>query len=143
MKRVVKKKTEGQSGASGTPSAAQGLFKSFARLAEKAGEGRPQLRGLRVATDPTADRFVVVHLGARVEFVLEIHGDSQPPDAEVACRRMDGAGVTETAPLARFRFNEAGVVTESTVPELVNERVDQTPAAWSIVAAVMWSALTA
>jgi hypothetical protein len=137
MKRVVKKKVEGP------PSPLLGLFHSFARLAEKAGEGRPQLRGLRVARDPSANRFVVVHLNARVEFVLVIHADNQPPDAEVECRRMDGAGVTEAATIACFRFNETGVVTESTVPELVNERVDQTPAAWSIVAAVMWSALTA
>jgi hypothetical protein len=29
------------------------------------------------------------------------------------------------------------------VTELVNERVDQSPSAWSIVAAVMWGAMTA
>jgi hypothetical protein len=137
MKRVVKKKVEGP------PSPLLGLFHAFARLAEKAGDGRPQLRGLRVARDPTADRLVVVHLGARVEFLLVIHAAGTPPEAEVECRRVDGAGVVEAAPLARFRFNEAGVVTASTVPELVNERVDQPPAAWSIVAAVMWCALEA
>lgn len=137
MKRVVKKKTES------APSPLQGLFHAFARLAEKAGEGRPQLRGLRVARDPSADRIVVVHLGARVEFLLVIHAERQPPDAEIECRRMDGAGVAEAAPLARLRFDESGAVTESTVPELVGERVDQSPAAWSIVAAVMWCALEA
>lgn len=137
MKRVVKKKLESP------PSPLQGLFHAFVRLAEKAGEGRPQLRGLRVARDPSADRFVVVHLGARVEFLLVIHADQASPHADVECRRVDGAGVTEPALLARLRFNEAGVVTESTVPELVDERVDQSPAAWSIVAAVMWCAMEA
>jgi len=33
---------------------------------------RAQFRGLRVAHDPNADRFVVVHIGSRVEFVLQI-----------------------------------------------------------------------
>jgi hypothetical protein len=143
MKKVVRKKSEQQSGASGTVSPLRSLFLAFARFAETAGDGRPQLRGLRVARDPVRDRFVVVHLGSRVEFVLVIQGASEAQDAEVECRRIDGAGVAETATLARFRFNQAGVVSESTVAELVNERVDQTPAAWSIVAAVMWSAMMA
>ena len=140
MKRVVKKKVDGQVAAGSPASTLQGLFHSFARLAEKAGDGRPLLRGLRVARDPTADRFVVVHSGARVEFVL-VPSDSQPPEAAVECRRMDGGGATETATIAHFRFNETGVVSESSVPELVNERIDQSPAAWSIVAAVLWSAM--
>ncbi len=42
---------------------------------------------------------------------------------------------------ARFRFNESGIVCESTVPELVNERLDQKAGAWSILAAVLWDAL--
>lgn len=137
MKRVAKKKVEG------TGTVVQGLFLTFARLAESAGDGRPQLRGLRVARDPSADRFVVVHLGARVEFLLEMHPENQPPDAEVLCRRIDGMGKAETDALARFSFNETGVVCESSVPELVNERVDQSPSAWGIVAAVMWGAMTA
>jgi len=45
--------------------------------------------------------------------------------------------------IARFRFNQAGIVFESTVPELVNERLDQKTGAWSIVAAVLWDALQA
>ena len=45
--------------------------------------------------------------------------------------------------IARFRFNEAGTVSESTVPELLNERLDQKNGAWSIVAAVLWNALQA
>jgi hypothetical protein len=143
MKKVVKKKSESQGAASSIASPMRSLFHAFARLAETAGDGRPQLRGLRVARDPSADRFVVVHLGARVEFVLKIQGASQPQDAEVECRRIDGAGVAETVPLARFRFNESGVVSESSVAELVNERIDQAPAAWSIIAAVMWSAMMA
>src|SRR5262245_22406628 len=141
MKRVVKKKSEREGGPIGTASPLRSLFQAFAKLAEAAGDGRPQLRGLRVARDPTADRFVVVHLGVRVEFVLVNHGVGQLQDAEVECRRIDGAGVAETGLLARFRFNGDGVVSESTVPELVNERVNQAPAAWSIVAAVMWCAL--
>jgi hypothetical protein len=137
MKRVVKKKVEG------TGTVVQGLFQSFARLAESAGEGKPQLRGLRVARDPAADRFIVVHLGARVEFLLEMHPEHQPPDAEVLCRRVDGMGKTEPEVLARFSFNENGVVCASNVTELVNERVDQSPSAWGIVASVMWGAMTA
>ena len=138
MKKAVKKKAETESGAA---SILRSLFRSFARLAEQAGDGRPLLRGLRVAHDPTADRFVVVHSGSRVEFVLQLHGDDQPPYAEVACRRMDSAGATETETIASFRFNESGVVTESTVAELVNEKIDLAPGAWSIVSAVIWSAL--
>lgn len=138
MKKAVKKKAETESGAA---SILRSLFRSFARLAEQAGDGRPLLRGLRVAHDPTADRFVVVHSGSRVEFVLQLHGDDQPPYAEVACRRMDAAGATEAETIAGFRFNESGVVTESTVAELVNEKIDLAPGAWSIVSAVIWSAL--
>jgi len=73
--------------------------------------------------------------------VLVLYGDEQPPYAEIECRRMDSAGVTETTPIARFRFNETGVVAQSTVPELLNERIDQAPGAWSIVAAVIWDAM--
>jgi hypothetical protein len=141
MKRVARKKVEAD--ATGVGAVLRGLFRSFAKLAEQAGDGRPLLRGLRVAHDPKADRFVVVHSGSRVEFVLVPHGDDQPPYAEVECRRMDSAGVTEETAIARLRFDETGVVTQSTVPELVNERIDQAPGAWSIVAAVIWDALTA
>jgi hypothetical protein len=56
---------------------------------------------------------------------------------------MDTMGATETTPIARFRFNEAGIVSESTVPELDNENIAQTNGAWSIVAAVIWNALQA
>lgn len=138
MKKAVKRKVEAEGGAA---SILRSLFRSFAKLAEQAGDGRPLLRGLRVAHDPTADRFVVVHSGSRVEFVLQIHGDDQPPYGEVECRRMDSAGATETETIASFRFNEAGVVTESTVAELVNEKIDLAPGAWSTVSAVIWSAL--
>ncbi len=139
MKRAAKKKGEGDG--TGNRGVLQGLFRSFAKLAEQAADGRAQLRGLRVAHDPKADRFVIVHLGSRVEFVLQIAADSQPPNAQVQCRRMDSAGATEKETIARFRFDETGVVSESTVPELVNERIDQAPGAWSVVAAIMWSAL--
>jgi hypothetical protein len=138
MKKAVKRKVEAEGGAA---SILRSLFRSFAKLAEQAGDGRPLLRGLRVAHDPTADRFVVVHSGSRVEFVLQLHGDDQPPYGEVECRRMDSAGATEKEPIASFRFNEAGVVTESTVAELVNEKIDLAPGAWSTVSAVIWSAL--
>jgi hypothetical protein len=138
MKKAVKRKIGADEG--GVLSVMRGAFRSFAKLAEQAADGRPLLRGLRVAHDPTADRFVVVHGGSRVEFVL-VPSDSQPPYAEVECRRMDSAGVTESSTIASFRFNETGVVSQSTIPELVNERIDQAPGAWSIVAAVIWSAL--
>jgi hypothetical protein len=141
MKRVAKKK--GESDGTGAPSATRVLFRSFAKLAEQAGDGRPLLRGLRVAHDPKVDRFVVVHGGSRVEFVLLLYGDSQPPYAEVECRRMDSAGATEDKTIARFRFDDTGVVSQSTVPELINEKVDQATGAWSIVAAVIWNALEA
>ena len=141
MKKAAKKKGEGEG--SGIRHVLRGLFQSFAKLAEQAAAGRAQLRGLRIAYDPKVDRFVVVHIGSRVEFVLLIYSDSPPPHAEVECRRMDSAGVTEKSTIARFRFNDAGIVSESTIPELVNEGIDQVPGAWSIVAAVMWSALLA
>jgi len=141
MKKLTRKK--GQDGGTAMPSVLQGLFRSFSKLAERTAEERPLLRGLRIAHDPKADRFVVVHAGSWVEFVLTIPGDCVPPHGEVQCRRMNTSGATEAATIARFRFNEEGVITESTVPEFVSERVDQIPAAWSVVAAVLWSNLHA
>lgn len=138
MKKAAKRKISTDEG--GVLSVMRGAFRSFAKLAEQAADGRPLLRGLRVAHDPTADRFVVVHGGSRVEFVL-VPSDSQPPYADVECRRMDSAGVTESSTIASFRFNETGVVSQSTIPELVNEKIDQAPGAWSILAAIIWSAL--
>ncbi|TMH75596.1 MAG: hypothetical protein E6H52_09050 [Betaproteobacteria bacterium] len=141
MKKLPRKKAA--DGGTGIPSVLQVLFRSFSKLAERAAEGRPLFRGLRIAHDPGADRFVVVHAGSWIEFVLTIPGDCVPPHGEVQCRRMDTSGATELTPIARFRFNEVGVITESTVPELVSERVDQAPAAWSVVAAVLWGNLHA
>jgi hypothetical protein len=141
MKRVAKKKVEGED--SGVESVMRSLFRSFAMLVEQAADGRPQLRGLRVAHDPKADRFVAVHLGARVEFVLRIDRDSVPPHGQVECRPINSAGTSGEMTIARFRFNESGIVSESTVPELVNQRLDQKTGAWSIVAAVLWNALQA
>jgi hypothetical protein len=139
MKRAVKKKVEADE--TGVLSILRSQFRSFAKLTERAAEGRPLLRGLRVAHDPSADRFVVVHGGSRIEFVLGLQGDARPPGAEVLCRRMDTAGATDPTPIARFRFDETGAVVDSSVPELVGERIDQTSGAWSIVAAVIWNAL--
>jgi hypothetical protein len=137
MKKLPRKKAAD----GGTGSVLQVLFQSFSKLAERAAEGRPLFRGLRVAHDPSADRFVVVHASSWIEFVLTIPGDCVPPYGEVHCRRMNTSGATEVTPIARFRFNEDGVITESTVPELVSEKVDQAPAAWSVVAAVLWENL--
>ena len=141
MKKPSRKKIEADE--TGVLARMRGVFQSFARLAEQAGEGRPLLRGLRVAHDPKADRFVVVHGGTRVEFILVLHGDDPLPHAQVECRRMDSAGATEATPIARFRFDPTGVVSESSVAELAGERIDQAPGAWSIVAAVIWDALQA
>lgn len=139
MKRVSKRKSETIE--TGPRSVLKSRFNSFAKLAGQAGDGKPLLRGLRVAHDPKIDRFVVVHGGTRIEFVLTPYGDSQPPYAEIECRRMDAAGATEQAPIAAFRFDETGVVSQSTVSELLNERIDDAPGAWSIVAAVVWGAM--
>jgi len=139
MKKVAKRKSAADE--TGPESVMRGLFKSFGKLAEQAAGGRPLLRGLRVAQDPKVDRFVAVHGGTRVEFVLVLHGEGEPPYAEIECRRMDSAGGTEQATIACFRFNETGVVTQSTVAELINEKIDQTQGAWSIVAAVIWDAM--
>jgi hypothetical protein len=141
MKKASRKKVETDE--TGVLARLRGVFRTFSKLAEQAGEGRPLLRGLRVAHDPKADRFVVVHGGTRVEFILVMHGDEPVPHALVECRRMDSAGTTEAAPIVRFRFDETGVVSESTVAELAGERIDQAPGAWSIVAAVIWDALQA
>jgi len=138
VKKAAKKRVEPEE--SGTSSVMRSLFRSFAKLAEQAGDGRPLLRGLRVAQDPTADRIVVVHGGSRVEFVL-VRGAGDSPYADVECRRMDSTGATEVTPIARFRFNETGDVSESSVPELVNENISQANGAWSIVSAVIWSAM--
>lgn len=139
MKRVAKRKADADETGVGT--GLRLLFRSFARRVEQAGSGRPLLRGLRVAHDPSGDRIVVVHGGSRVEFVLVLLRDEQPPCAEIECRRMDSAGATETDAIARFRFDASGVVAQSTVAELVGERVDQDAGAWSIVAAVIWDAM--
>jgi hypothetical protein len=136
MKKAAKKKVEG----GGTSSVMRSLFRSFAKLAEQAGDGRPLLRGLRVAQDPIADRIVVVHGGSRVEFIL-VPGTGDPPHADVECRRMDSIGATEATPIASFRFNENGTVLQSSVPELVNENIAEANGAWSIVSAVIWDAM--
>ena len=138
MKKPGKKKVESEK--SGTSSVLRSLFRSFAKLAEQAGDGRPLLRGLRVAQDPTADRIVVVHGGSRVEFVL-VPSAGEPAYAEVQCRRMDSTGATEATPIASFRFDETGSVSQSSVPELVNENISQANGAWSIVSAVIWNAM--
>ena len=138
MKKAAKKKVEPE--ASGTSSVKRSVFRSFAKLAEQAGDGRPLLRGLRVAQDPSADRIVIVHGGSRVEFVL-ILGAGDSPYADVECRRMDSTGATEATPIASFQFNETGNVSQSSVPELVNENISQANGAWSIVGAVVWNAM--
>jgi len=138
VKKAAKKKAEAKT--SGATSVVRSLFRSFAKLAEQAGDGRPLLRGLRVAQDPTADRIVIVHGGSRVEFVL-VPGTGDPPHAEVECRRMDSIGGTEATPIASFRFDETGNVLQSSVPELVNENISQANGAWSIVGAVIWNAM--
>jgi hypothetical protein len=136
--KAAKKKVEALG--SGTPSAMRSLFRSFAKLAEQAGDGRPLLRGLRVAQDPTADRIVIVHGGSRVEFVL-VPCAGDPSHADVECRRMDSIGQTEAMPIASLRFNETGKVSQSSVPELVNEHISEANGAWSIVSAVIWNAM--
>jgi len=138
MRKTAKKKVEAEE--SGTPSVMRSLFRSFAKLAEQAGGGRPLLRGLRVAQDPKADRIVIVHGGSRVEFVL-VPGIGDAPHADVECRRMDSMGATEAAPIATLRFDETGLVLQSSVPELVNENIADANGAWSIVGAVIWSAM--
>jgi hypothetical protein len=136
MKKTTRKKPSED--ASGPTQLLRGLFKSFARLAERAAEDRPLLRGLRIAHDPAAHRFVAAHAGSYVEFVLADPGGGEPPRGEVECRRMDSSGATQAATIARFQFDTAGIITESTVPELAGQRIDQAPAAWSVVAAVLW-----
>jgi hypothetical protein len=138
VKKAAKKKVAAKE--SGATSVIRSLFRSFAKLAEQAGDGRPLLRGLRVAQDPTADRIVIVHGGSRVEFVL-VPGTGDPPYADVECRRMDSMGTTEATPIASFRFDETGNVSQSSVPELVNENISQSNGAWSIVGAVIWNAM--
>lgn len=138
MKKAAKKKVEPEK--SGASSVMRSVFRSFAKLAEQAGDGRPLLRGLRVAQDPTADRIVIVHGGSRVEFVLVL-GTGDSPHADVECRRMDSTGATEVTPIASFQFNETGNVSQSSVPELVNENISQPNGAWSIVGAVVWNAM--
>jgi hypothetical protein len=127
----------------GPPSALNALFTSFEKLAEQAAEGRPLLRGLRVARDPSAHRFVAVHAGARVEFLLCPAAGSAPEQARVECRSMDSAGVCAASPIAHFTYDAQGTIAASSVPELVGERVDQSSGAWSVVAAVLWGNLNA
>src|SRR5262245_6587974 len=139
MKKVVKKKSAVEE--TGPRSVMSGRFRSFGKLAEQAGSGRPLLRGLRVAQDPKVDRFVAVHGATRVEFLLVHSTDAEPPYAEIECRRINAMGAAEQDTIGCFRFNDAGAVSQSTVPELVDERIDQESGAWSIVAAVIWDAM--
>lgn len=138
MKKAAKKEVKTQGNA--TSSVLRSLFRSFAKLAEQAGDGRPLLRGLRVAQDPTADRIVIVHGGSRVEFVL-VPDSVDPMYADVECRRIDSIGTTEAMPIAKFRFTESGNVSQSSVPELVNENISDANGAWSIVSSAIWSAM--
>ena len=138
MKKVAKKKTESDAG---SKSVLRSVFRSFARMAEQAGEGRPLLKGLRVAHDPTTERFVVVHSGVRVEFLMILPPESKPTHANVECRRIGGTGATESSPIGAFQFDETGNVSESTVPELIGENLTESNGAWSIVWAVVWTAL--
>jgi len=125
----------------GSTSVLRSVFRSFAQLAEQAGNGRPLLKGLRVAHDPATERFVVVHSGARVEFLMVLPPEKDPTNATVECRRIGGTGASETTPIATFQFDETGRISQSTVPELVGESVIESNGAWSIVWAVVWSAL--
>lgn len=140
MKKAAKKKVESDAG---SKSVLRSVFRSFAKLAAQAGEGRPLLKGLRVAHDPTTERIVVVHSGARVEFLMLLPSESSPTHAIVECRRIGGTGATETSPIASFQYDEAGKVSQSTVPELIGENVTDSNGAWSIVWAVIWNALHA
>lgn len=138
MKKAAKKKADSDLG---SKSELRSVFRSFAQLAGQAGEGRPLLRGLRVAHDPTTERIVVVHSGARVEFLMVLPPESSPAHADVECRRVGGTGTTEATPIATFQFDQAGNVLQSTVPELTGEKVTDSNGAWSIVSAVIWNAL--
>jgi hypothetical protein len=137
VKKAAKKRVEAGCEAA---SVLRRLFRSFTKLAERAGEGRPLLRGLRVGHDPAAERIVIVHGGSRVEFLL-VASDGEPAHADVECRRMEPTGVTEKDAIASIRFNATGEVLESSVPELVGENIAQANGAWSIVAAVVWKAM--
>jgi hypothetical protein len=136
MKRISRKKVA-DAGAN-IPPVLRGLFRSFAKLAERAAEDRPLLRGLRVAYDSIAERFVVAHAGSYVEFVLAIPKDCLPPLGEIECRRMASAGTRDESTIARFRFDEGGILTESTVPEFAGQNIDLAATVWSVVAAVLW-----
>ena len=135
---AVKKKAASDAGST---SVLRSVFRSFAQLAEQAGNGRPLLKGLRVAHDPTTERFVVVHSGARVEFLMVLPPGRDPTHANVECRRIGGTGASESSPIATFQFDETGKVSQSTVPELIGESVIESNGAWSTVWAVVWSAL--
>lgn len=139
MRKAAKSKVTVEE--TGAAKVLKSAFRTFAKLAAQAAESRPQLRGLRVATDPKMDRFVAVHLNSRVEFVLKVDREAADASATVDCFRMDSAGVSEGATIAQLRYGEAGAVLEASVPELVGERIDQSPGASSIVAAVMWNAM--
>ena len=141
MKKPAKRKIDDDP--TGPAAVMRSHFHAFSKLAEQTAGARPLLRGLRVAFDPKADRIVAVHGATRVEFVLHLHADSQPPHAEIECRRINAVGQTEEATTARFRFDLTGVISESTVPDLVSQRIDQSPGAWSVVAAVIWDAMQA
>ena len=132
MRKAAKSKVTAEE--SGPAKVLQSAFRTFAKLASQAAESRAQLRGLRVATDPQMDRFVAVHLNSRVEFVLRIDRESAEASATIDCFRMDSAGVSEEATIARLRYGEAGAVLEASIPELVGERIDQSPGASSIIA---------
>ncbi len=68
-----------------------------------------------------------------MELALQIPNDCVRQHAELECKAMDTAGVTEATTIARFRLNDVGVLGDSTVPQIV----DLTTTAGSMVAAVL------
>lgn len=134
MKKTVKKKSESAAHAS-----ARALFRAFTDLSEKVAAARPLLRGARIGRDPSADRFVVVHAGSQIEFVLMLPDDDAAKPV-IECRRIDSSGASASSAIARFAFDERGTIVESTMPEWTGLRIDDKDGAWSVVAAVMWAA---
>jgi hypothetical protein len=133
MKKAVKKKSE-----SAAHTSARALFRTFTELSDKVAAARPLLRGARIGRDPSADRFVVVHAGSQIEFVLVITADDAAKPA-IECRRIDSSGAS-AGTIARFAFDERGTIVEATMPEWTGLRIDDKEGAWSVVAAVMWAA---
>ena len=115
------------------------VFRSFAKLAEQRANDDRFFVGCELPRTPLPTGSSLCMAGRASNSF-----SSWAPALAVRGRRVPAngsTGATEATPIASFQFNETGNVSQSSVPELVNENISQANGAWSIVGAVVWNAM--